>query len=184
MSGRATFDFWVSADGSPGPIEAVTWDEGPGLEGNLDLANRVERAVARCRWVPGTESGAPARVLVRLPLRFTPSSEAGPGAAPGSGAPEAIRPPREVVPGCVARTLPLPPGISGVAEGAFLVRVEADGSTGSVAMAGRADPEARRALSEAVAAAVARCQLAPGTVNGQPARTFWLVEVRFAGSAP
>ena len=71
------------------------------------------------------------------------------------------------------------------AAGTFLVTVEADGSMGAVALAGRPDvgPETRRALVEAVAAAAAGCRFLPGTVDGQPARTFWLVEVQLTGPA-
>lgn len=188
VSGRAVFEFWLEADGSPGPVEAVTWLEGTGLEGDAALANEVARAISRCRWVPRTVEGRPARVLVGVPLRFAPSAGPEPEGAGPPAAREEILPPREAIAGCVPRVLPLPPGSEGgaVSQATFLVRVEADGSTGPVAAVGRAglDPERRRALVEAVAAPAARCRFAPGTVNGRPARAFWLVEVRFTGPAP
>lgn len=186
-SGRAAFEFWVEPDGSPGPIQAATWEEGLGLEGQTELANQVARAVARCGWAPATVDGRPVRALVRLPLRIAPSEDAEPEAAGQASTRVAIRPPREEVPGCVPRALPLPTGTASeaAAAGTFLVTVEADGSMGAVALAGRPDvgPETRRALVEAVAGAAAGCRFLPGTVDGQPARTFWLVEVRFTGPA-
>ncbi len=187
VSGLAIFEFWVEADGTPGPIEAVTWLEGHAFQGDMALANEVARAVLRCRWLPGTAGGRPARALVRMPLRFVPSPEASPGVAGRPGAREEILLPREAVPGCVPRALPLPSGLSAGAasEATFLVRVEADGSAGPVALVGGADlgAERRRALVEAVAAGVARCRFVPGTVNGEPTRTFWLVEVTFTAPA-
>lgn len=187
LSGRAAFDFWVEADGSPGPIEAASWQEGLGLEPRAELANQVARAVARCRWLPGAVEGRPVRALVRLPLRLTPSAEVGPETTRAASARETIRPAREAVPGCVPRALPLPAGIpSGpLSRATFLVTVEADGSSGSVALVSRPDldPEPRRALVEAVAGAAGGCRFQPGTVDGQPARTFWLVEVQLTGPA-
>lgn len=185
VSGRAIFEFWVEADGTPGPIETVTWVEGHAFRADMPLANEVARAISRCSWIPAVAGGKPARALVRMPLRFVPSPEAGPGEP---SVREEMLLPREAVPGCVPRALPLPSGLpAGVTPKAtFLVRVEADGSAGPVAVIGGGDLDAerRRALVEAVAAAVARCQFAPGTVNGQPARTFWLVEVAFTAPAP
>lgn len=188
VSGRAIFEFWLEADGTPGPIEAVTWVEGHAFQGDMALANEVARAVARCGWIPATAGGKPARALVRMPLRFVPSPEAGPGVAGEPSAHEEIALPREAVPGCVPRALPLPSGLSTgtTSKATFLVRVEADGSAGPVAAIGGADldPERRRAMVQAVAAEVAGCRFAPGTVNGEPARTFWLVEVAFTAPAP
>lgn len=187
VSGRAVFDFWVEPDGSPGPIESVISAEGLGLEGDVEVTNEVARAVARCRWIPATKQGRPVRALVRLPLRFAPSSEAAAEVASGTVAHEEIRPPREEVAGCVPRALPLPASSSpGASKASFLVRVEADGSQGAVTSIGLADLDAqrRRALIDEVAAAAARCRFLPGTVNGEPARTFWLLEVRFTGPAP
>ncbi len=187
IAGRATFEFWVELDGSPGPVEAVSRIEGAGLEGDVALTNEVARAISRCRWIPGTERGKPARALVSLPLRFAPSPEAAPAVATGPGAREEIRPPREMVAGCVPRALSLPaPATRGaVRRASFLVRIEPDGSQGAVAAIGLPDldAEARRALADEVAAAAGGCRFAPGTVNGQPARTFWLVEVEFTAPA-
>lgn len=188
VSGRAIFEFWVEADGTPGPIETVTWVEGHASQADMALANQVARAISRCRWIPGVAGGKPARALVRMPLRFVPSPKAGPGIAGESSAREEMLLPREAVPGCVPRALPLPSALpAGVTPKAtFLVRVEADGSAGPITVIGGGDldTERRRALVEAVAAAVARCRFAPGTVNGEPARTFWLVEVAFTAPAP
>ena len=188
VSGRAIFEFWVEADGTPGPIETVTWVEGHAFQGDMALANEVARAISRCGWIPGTSGGKPTRALVRMPLRFVPSPEARPGVAGEPSAHEEILLPREAVSGCVPRALPLPSGLSAGAtpKATFLVRVEADGSAGPVTVIGGADLDAERhrALVEAVAAAVARCRFAPGTVNGEPARTFWLVEVTFTAPAP
>lgn len=186
-SGRATFAFWVEADGSTGPIEAVNWSEGLALEGDTAFTNQVARAIARCRWVPAAVEGRPARALVSLPLRFSPSAEPE-EAAGGPGAPEEIRPPQEAVAGCVPRTLPLPSGVSagGISKATFLLQVEPDGSQRSVTAIGAADLDAdrRRGLVQEVAAAAARCRFVPGTVDGKPSRTFWLVEVRFTAPTP
>ncbi|HEU4382003.1 MAG TPA: hypothetical protein VFR85_00770 [Anaeromyxobacteraceae bacterium] len=185
VAGRAVFEFWVEPDGSPGPMESVI-SEGLGLEGDVEAANEVARAIARCRWIPAAEQGRPVRALVRLPLRFAPAPEAGAEVATPV-AHEEIRPPREEVAGCVPRTLHFPASAPpGAAKASFLVRVEADGSVGPVTSIGLADlgAERRRALVDEVAAAAARCRFLPGTVNGAPARTFWLVEVRFTAPAP
>lgn len=181
---RGWFEFWVEPDGAPEPVEVVSW---LGVEGDLALTNEVARAIAGCAWVPGTVGGRPARVRVVLPLRFATPDEAGPGQPDAPASREEIRPPREAVPGCVPRTLPLPAGVAAgaVSRATFLVQVGADGSKGAVTMISRAaglDDAQRRALADGVAAALQKCDLAPGTVNGAPARAFWIAEVRFAGA--
>ena len=182
---RGVFEFWVEPDGTPDPVDAVAW---PGAEGDLALINAVARAIARCAWVPGTEDGRPARVRVALPLRFAAPDEAA-GAPPGLPAyREEIRPPHEVVEGCLSRTLPLPGGMDAgaISRATFLVQVGADGSKGAVTMISRApglDDAQRRELADQVAAALQKCNLAPGTVNGTPAPTFWIAEVRFVAAS-
>lgn len=186
VSARATFEFWLEADGSPGPVERVSWVEGLDVEGELELTNEVARAIARCAWIPRSVGGRPVRALVVVPIRFAASSEAEPERASAPATREEIRPAREAVPGCVSRTLPLPAGVTAgvISSALFLVRVEADGSKGAVTMMSAVvglDDLQRRALADEVVAALGKCSFAPGTVNGEPARTFWIAEVRFAG---
>jgi hypothetical protein len=181
LPSRGTFEFWVGPDGVPGPVDVVSW---VGAEGDLALTNQVARAIARCGWIAGTVDGRPARVRVALPLHFAAPDEAEPVQTGAPVAREEIRPPHESVPGCVSRILPLPAGVlaGAVSRASFLVQVGADGSKGAVTMIGRPvglDDAQRRALADAVAVALQKCELAPGTVNGTPAPTSWIAEVRF-----
>jgi hypothetical protein len=182
---RGTFEFSVGPDGAPGPVEVVSWLD---AEGDLALTNQVAWAIARCAWIAGTVDGRPARARVALPLRFAAPDEAGPGQGNAPAAREEILPPHESVPGCVSRTLPLPAGVAAgaVSRASFLVPVGADGSRGPVTMISRPaglDEAQRRALADEVTAALQGCELAPGTVNGTPAPTSWIAEVRFVAPA-
>ncbi len=181
LPSRGTFEFWVGPDGVPGPVDVVSWLD---VEGDLALVNQVARAIARCAWIAGTVDGRPARVRVALPLHFAAPDEAEQSQTGAPAALEEIRPPHESVPGCVSRTLPLPAGVAAgaVPRASFLVQVGADGSKGAVTMISRPpglDGAQRRALADEVAAALQKCELAPGTVNGTPAPASWIAEVRF-----
>lgn len=67
LTGKVSVSFLVGTDGHPTNIEAVKAEPANIL---MTFAETAEKAIAKCRFKPGTSAGEPVQVKVVAPIRF------------------------------------------------------------------------------------------------------------------